>query len=75
MKRRKTHIILGSLMLIFMGALASSAIRGLDIQCGCFTTADTGSGNLVLNIIRDIVLLGMAVAVLIQSFRPTTPAT
>ena len=51
---RTPAILLSSLLLVFMAALAISAFRGLDINCGCFTTSSQSSSNLILDIIRDI---------------------
>ena len=56
-------------MLIFFIIILSQAVfRGIDVHCGCFTTeADSGVTDLrmelIMHIIEDFVLLGMAVVI------------
>jgi uncharacterized membrane protein YphA (DoxX/SURF4 family) len=47
------------LLVVFLGALTFNMIRGLDIQCGCFTTpSETGSGApMTWYLLRDGVFL------------------
>ncbi len=52
------------LMLIFMIALGVSLIRGLDINCGCFSTAPSSKSNLYKRVLWDILFLGMSWQVL-----------
>lgn len=62
---RGSALIVTSLLLVFTGALAYSAYRGLDIHCGCFTAGSGMPDNLYLDLFRDLVLLTLAVWVLI----------
>ena len=62
-----TSITIG--MLIFFIIILSQAVfRGIDVHCGCFKTeADTGVTDLrmelIIHIVEDFVLLGMAVVI------------
>jgi uncharacterized membrane protein YphA (DoxX/SURF4 family) len=51
---RPAASILTTLLVVFLAALTFNALRGLDIDCGCFsvTSAENG-GNLVWAIVRD----------------------
>ena len=49
------------LMAVFMVALLSAWWRGLDIRCGCFSTASEASYPYLLG--RDVVILGCAIIV------------
>lgn len=61
--------ILGMLV-VFMIALTSLIVRNLDVECGCTGGAGTAGEALV----RDAVLLGMAVALFVIEFRkPARP--
>jgi putative oxidoreductase len=45
------------ILFIFTAALASAALRGLNIHCGCFGKAYTATGT-VLPLVRNLALLG-----------------
>jgi len=56
--KRTAAIILFSLLIIFIIAISFNLIRGLDFDCGCFTTVTTENGsNPVGLLIRDILML------------------
>ncbi len=63
---RGSALVVGALIIIFIGALAHSIIRGIDIHCGCFSAGEGGTSNLYLDILRDIILLTVAILVLIR---------
>jgi uncharacterized membrane protein YphA (DoxX/SURF4 family) len=49
--------MLSILLILFIGALSFNLIRGLDFNCGCFTTAATGKSEPLGLIFRDFLLL------------------
>jgi uncharacterized membrane protein YphA (DoxX/SURF4 family) len=54
-----------ALMLVFILALAQGALRGLEIECGCFgASTGTAQGSLWLDALRDVglLLLGLQIA-------------
>ncbi len=51
--------LLGSFAL----ALCINLARGLDIDCGCFSTASSGAGSTTWYFLRDILLMAMAIEV------------
>ena len=58
---RPALVAIGSMILLFMVALVSVLLRGLDIDCGCFDPAggqDVGAGTALL---RDIGLMVLVV--------------
>ena len=57
-------LVVAFLMLIFMVALGYSIIRGLDISCGCFTLSQKAPANMWGYLIRDSLLLTIAVGVM-----------
>ncbi len=61
---RGSALILGILITIFIGALASSIVRGLDIHCGCFTAGEGTPPSLYVDIFRDLILLAISILVL-----------
>ena len=45
------------LLVLFMGVLASASMRGLDVDCGCFSTAEIQErGSLQITFLRDVAL-------------------
>ena len=53
-------LIVNALMVIFMAALVSTWIRGIDVDCGCFSVATTENGaDYLTDILRDAVLLAI----------------
>lgn len=50
---------------VFALALFANLARGLDIDCGCFSTTQSGSGNTAWYLLRDILLMSLALHVFI----------
>ncbi len=69
--RRGAALVLGGLTLVFIVAIASALVRGLDISCGCFNT-DAGHGVGLDLLLRDLVLLAACLPPLF--FRDSGPA-
>lgn len=62
-------LLLGLLSLAFAGGTASAMARGLDIECGCFSTSASGPvtwGHVGL----DLALVGLAAVVLLRGPGP-----
>ena len=68
--RRGSGLVLSFLLLVFIAALAASLLRGLDIHCGCFSSAAHVGTNLYLDIALDMVLLAMAVTAFLFPGKP-----
>ncbi len=62
--RTKTNaIIAGILLAVFIAAMSSALIRGLDIECGCFIVASQASPVSLLRILEDVILLLLAISI------------
>ena len=57
------------MMLVFMVALASAAVRGLDIECGCFEASQGAGDEAIDTFIRDIGLLILIFQLLLSRSR------
>ena len=57
-------LLAAALFSIFSGALTINLIRGLDIACGCFSTAASGGSISGFYLLRDLSLLLMSLQVL-----------
>jgi len=62
-------LILNGLLLLFIMALSVNWYRGVDVACGCFTTAGDGGGNYLWDILRDIALLAVGLWLALQRMR------
>jgi len=63
-------LIVTGLMVVFLGAMVFNLARGLDIHCGCFSTAAdvTGDAPMVWYVIRDGLFLIPAVYLFTRTF-------
>ncbi len=60
--RRGALLVASALLLIFTAMLALAWARGLVINCGCFGSASAGASSFALSIARNMVLLGLGIA-------------
>jgi len=58
---RGASLILIVLNTVFIIAISSALVRGLDINCGCFTIMESGSKVGLWRIVEDVLLLAMSV--------------
>jgi uncharacterized membrane protein YphA (DoxX/SURF4 family) len=56
-KIRGSNLIIGGLLVIYIVLLSITAARGINVNCGCFSTAATVRSNLIAVTIRDAILL------------------
>jgi len=68
--RRGALVILFALTVLFIAAIASAWMRGLDIHCGCFGAAS--QGPLAYDLAFDLVLFGGLVWLLRTEGRPAS---
>lgn len=59
-------LILNASLLAFLGAIAISWWRGIDIRCGCFGSSDATSNDVEL-IVRDLALLALGLFLMIRA--------
>lgn len=52
-----------ALLSVFAGALLLNLIRGLEVDCGCFSTRSRQGGNTIWYVFRDLLLLFAGVQV------------
>ena len=53
------RVVIGALLLLFIVALVSAWIRGLNIECGCFSSEAAGEPRYAWWITRDLALLAL----------------
>jgi uncharacterized membrane protein YphA (DoxX/SURF4 family) len=57
-------LLASSLLAVFSTALVMNISRGLNIDCGCFSTTAARSGNSLWYLVRDLTLLSMGIHLL-----------
>jgi uncharacterized membrane protein YphA (DoxX/SURF4 family) len=57
---RAAGMVLTALVVIFLVALSINWIRGVDLECGCFTVSSRAKGAIGSLIWRDLLLLAVA---------------
>ena len=67
--KHASALLIALMLVLFTAALAFAVYRGLDIHCGCFSTDGSAAPRLWLDIVRDLVLLSLAVLVLYRAGR------
>jgi hypothetical protein len=64
--KRTSALVLSSLLLVFSVAISINLIRGLNFDCGCFSTVVTETGSDPVGLlIRDLLLLIPAVLIIL----------
>ena len=51
---RAAYLIIGSLLVVFILAISSAMLRGLDFNCGCFSTSNDESNVGLLKIFQNV---------------------
>jgi putative oxidoreductase len=58
---RPALVVIGGMLLLFMGALVSVFARGLEIDCGCFDPGGGQDVSAVVALLRDVGLMALVV--------------
>lgn len=48
-----------AMLLAFLAAVTSAHVRGIDLNCGCFSSAPSASEDMIFYIVRDIVFVAI----------------
>jgi len=62
-------LLVNFLLVVFTGALAFNMARGLDVHCGCFTSAKTGTPMMTWYLIRDVIFISIGVYMFCYIFK------
>ena len=58
-------VVINTLLIVFIAALISNWVRGIDVDCGCFAVdVEKGESSYLFDIIRDIFLLAIGLFIL-----------
>jgi hypothetical protein len=60
-------LVAAALLAIFTAGLSQALLRGIDLRCGCFGGAERATW---LTVLRDVALLGAALAIAARRPRP-----
>lgn len=62
---KASSLVINMLLVFFIIVLTITAIRGINVACGCFSTSTAVKSNLVLRIIEDIGMLLLGLHILL----------
>lgn len=66
--KRGSSAIIIIMLLVFLVGLMQAYVRGLDINCGCFSLENSSStSDILVRIIEDILMLAAAVLIFVGS--------
>jgi uncharacterized membrane protein YphA (DoxX/SURF4 family) len=69
-----TIVLVDLLLVVFFGALMFNLVRGLNVDCGCFSTSPTENPSIILSVMRDTVFLFLGGYLFYGLFlKPLTP--
>lgn len=71
---RGAAFLLSGLLLVFILALGAVAFRGVNVNCGCFSTDLGHNSNVYSLIVRDIGLMAVGLVLLLIPQRLALPA-
>jgi hypothetical protein len=46
-----------AMLIVFLGAILGAYFRGIDLNCGCFSSTPGTSGDMVFYIVRDVIFV------------------
>lgn len=61
--RRGALILTGGMLLVFVVAIISALARGLNIECGCFSTSGQGGKAALPQLLLDLALIAGVVSI------------
>jgi uncharacterized membrane protein YphA (DoxX/SURF4 family) len=62
---RENAALLSLLLIVFIAAIGYNLARGLDFDCGCFSTSGSNTSSAVLLLVRDVILLALGLHVIL----------
>ncbi len=71
LRPRAGALLCAAMMAVFLAALVAALARGLDMSCGCFASQAAEEDPIsTLTVLRDLVWLGLALAIVFLDRRP-----
>jgi uncharacterized membrane protein YphA (DoxX/SURF4 family) len=70
--QRGAALLVCLMMVVFITIILYNSYRGLNVACGCFSLSATEPSDVALNTLRNLVLLGAGVWMLIRPGRQQT---
>ena len=66
-KIKGSALTINAMLIFFMVILSITALRGINVSCGCFSTSMVAKSNLIYRIIEDIGMLILGFHILIYN--------
>jgi len=67
--------LITGMLVVFTIAISLNLLRGIEASCGCFSTRADASVSDIWNLVRNVSLIWLSLAVLLDALRSDAPRT
>jgi uncharacterized membrane protein YphA (DoxX/SURF4 family) len=65
--------VITGMLVVFTIAISLNLLRGIEVSCGCFSTRADASVSDAWNLVRNVSLIWLSLAVFLDAFRANVP--
>jgi hypothetical protein len=62
------------MLVVFTGAISLNMLRGIEASCGCFSTRADAAVSDAWNLVRNVALIWLSLAILVDGWRKSAKA-
>lgn len=66
--------IIAGMLVVFTGAISLNMLRGIEASCGCFSTRADAAVSDAWNLVRNVALIWLSLAILVDGWRKCAKA-
>ena len=66
--------IIAGMLVVFTGAISLNMLRGIEASCGCFSTRADAAVSDAWNLVRNVALIWLSLAILVDGWRKSEKA-
>ena len=66
--------IIAGMLVVFTGAISLNMLRGIEASCGCFSTRADAAVSDAWNLVRNVALIWLSLAILVDGWRKSAKA-
>lgn len=66
-KYRAANAVILAMLTVFTIAMAINYVRGVNINCGCFSTSESVKSNLLVRVVEDLLLMAGCILIMLKN--------
>ncbi len=66
--------IIAGMLVVFTGAISLNMLRGIEASCGCFSTRADAAASDAWNLVRNVALIWLSLAILVDGWQKSAKA-